>query len=142
MPGAFCGAACNEQRRHSIDLVERLGRDLQRIVQKRFIHTALKLAKGPARLTGVGELHRFLDTGFRAFQHLDTEAGTFVTTITERERALLEQMQSGHPHPLQPKDPAGVTPSQPPVETDHPVVDEFPVPSAVSAAPAEIPAGR
>ena len=107
MPGASCGVAYNEQRRHPIDLVERLGRDLQRIVQKRFIHTALKLAKGPARLAGVGELHRFLDTGFRAFQHLDTEAGTFVTTITERERAILEQMQSGHPHPLQPKDPAG-----------------------------------
>jgi len=74
---------------------------LQRIVPKRLIHTALKLAKGPARLAGVGELHRFLEAGFRAFHHLGAEAGTFVTTVTGRERAILERISSGHPHPLQ-----------------------------------------
>jgi hypothetical protein len=96
-----------EQRRHQLDLVERLGRDLQRIVPKRFIHTALKLAKGPARLAGVGELHQFLDAGLRAFHHLGAEAGAFVTTITERERAILERIASGHPHPLQLENAAG-----------------------------------
>ncbi|MCC6135220.1 MAG: hypothetical protein IT491_07570 [Gammaproteobacteria bacterium] len=102
-----------EQRRHQIDLVEKLGRDLQRIVPKRFIHTALKMAKGPARLAGVGELHRFLDAGFRAFHHLGAEAGTFVTTITERERAILERIASGHPHPLHLEDAAGYYSDQP-----------------------------
>ena len=98
---AYRASGDDAQRRHQLDLVEQLGRDLQRIVPKRFIHTALKLAKGPARLAGVGELHRFLEAGFRAFHHLGAEAGAFVTTITGRERAILERIRSGHPHPLQ-----------------------------------------
>lgn len=90
-----------EQRRHQIDLVERLGRDLQGIVRKRFIQAALTVARAPARLAGLGELHRFLETGFRAFHHMDADAATFVTTIVGRERAILERIRTGHPRPLE-----------------------------------------
>lgn len=88
-------------RRHQLNLVEQLGRDLQRIVRKHFIHTALKLASGPARLAGVGELHRFLDRGFHAFHHMGTAAGHFVNVITARERIIMERIGAGHPQPLQ-----------------------------------------
>lgn len=97
---AYRRCACYDQRSRQIDLVEQLGRDLQRIVPKRFIYTALKLAKTPARLAGLAELHRFLSAGFQAFRHMGADAETFITIITGRERAVLERMRTGHPHPL------------------------------------------
>lgn len=98
---AYRRCASYDQRRHQIDLTERLGRDLQAIVPKRFIHTALKLARTPARLAGLGELHRFLEAGFHAFHHMGADAGTFVILITGRERAILERIRVGHPRPLE-----------------------------------------
>jgi hypothetical protein len=98
---AYRRCASYEQRDHQIDLTERLGRDLQAIVPKRIIHAALKLARTPARLAGLGELHRFLEAGFHAFRHMGAEAGTFVTTIIGRERAIVERIRTGHPRPLE-----------------------------------------
>ncbi len=88
-------------RQHQIALIERLGRDFSDIVPRRFIHAALKLAKTPARLAGLGELHRFLESGFSAFRHMGRDAETFVATIAGRERAILEQIRAGHPRPLE-----------------------------------------
>jgi hypothetical protein len=87
-------------RRHQIELIEKLGQDLERIVQKPFIHTALKVARTPARLAGVGELHHFLDAGFHAFRQMGRNAGNFIATIVNRECAILERIQTGHAHPL------------------------------------------
>jgi hypothetical protein len=98
---AYRRCACYDLRRHQIDLTEQLGRDLQIIVTKRFIHTALKLARTPARLAGLEELHRFLEAGFHAFRHMGADAGTFLTTIIGRERAILERISAGHPRPLE-----------------------------------------
>ena len=98
---AYRRCANYEQRRHQIDLVERLGRDLQGIVRKRLIQAALTVARAPARLAGLGELHRFLETGFRAFRHMDADAAIFVTTVVSRERAILERIRAGHPQPLE-----------------------------------------
>ena len=98
---AYRRCASYEQRHHQLDLTERLGRDLQAIVPKRIIHAALKLARTPARLAGLGELHRFLEAGFHAFRHMGADAGTFVTTIIGRERAILERIRAGHPRPLE-----------------------------------------
>ncbi len=98
---AYRCCARYELRRQQIDLVEQLGQDLEKIVRKHLIHTALKLAKTPARLAGVGELHRFLDAGFHAFRHMGADAGTFVAIISRRERAIMEQISAGHLHPLE-----------------------------------------
>ena len=98
---AYQRCASYDHRYHQIDLTGRLGRDLQAIVPKRIIHAALKLARTPARLAGLGELHRFLEAGFHAFHHMGVEAGTFVTTIISRERAILERIRTGHPRPLE-----------------------------------------
>lgn len=97
---AYRRCANYDQRYHQIDLTERLGRDLQAIVPKRLIYAALKLARTPARLAGLGELHRFLEAGFHAFHHMGADAGAFVTTIVGRERAILERIRAGHPRPL------------------------------------------
>lgn len=98
---AYRRCASYDLRQHQIDLVERLGRDLRSIVPKRFIHAALKLAKKPAQLAGLGALHQFLESGFRAFRHMGADAGTFVATIVDRESAILQQIRAGHPRPLE-----------------------------------------
>ncbi|CDH45870.1 FFLEELY motif protein [Candidatus Contendibacter odensensis] len=98
---AYRQCARYQQRSDQIELVEQLGRDLQSIVPRRFIHTALKLAKTPARLAGLVELHRFLSAGFEAFRCMGADAETFITTITRRERAILERIRSGHSQPLE-----------------------------------------
>lgn len=98
---AYRQCARYQQRSDQIELVEQLGRDLQSIVPRRFIHTALKLAKTPARLAGLVELHRFLSAGFEAFRCMGADAETFITTITRRERAILERIRSGQPQPLE-----------------------------------------
>ena len=98
---AYRCCAGYEFRRHQIDLVEQLGQDLEKIVRKPLIRTALKVAKTPARLAGVGELHRFLEAGFHAFRQMGTDARTFVATITRRERIILEQIGAGQAHPLE-----------------------------------------
>lgn len=97
---AYRRCARYELRGHQINLVERLGRDLRTTVPKRFIHTALKLARTPARLAGLEALHHFMESGFHAFRHMGADADTFVTTVTRRERAILERIRAGHPRPL------------------------------------------
>lgn len=98
---AYRRCAGYEFRRHQIDLIEQLGEDLEKIVRKHLIRTALKVAKTPARLAGVGELHRFLEAGFHAFRQMGADARTFVATITRRERIILEQISAGHAHPFE-----------------------------------------
>lgn len=98
---AYRRCANYDQRRHQIELVERLGRDLRGIVPKRFIRAALTLAKTPARLAGLEEPHRFLEAGFHAFRHMGEDAEIFIATITRRERIILEQIHAGHPRPLE-----------------------------------------
>jgi hypothetical protein len=98
---AYRRCASYDWRHRQLDLLDQLGRDLQHIVPKPFIHAALKLAKGPARLAGLEELHRFLEAGFHAFHHMGADAGTFLSTIIGRERAILERIRAGHPRPLE-----------------------------------------
>ncbi|HRX71978.1 MAG: hypothetical protein KDJ22_04660 [Candidatus Competibacteraceae bacterium] len=97
---AYRRCANYELRQRQIELVGQLGQDLRRIVQKPFIHTALKVAKTPARLAGVGELHHFLDAGFHAFRQMGQYAAIFIATIVSRESAILERMRTDHAHPL------------------------------------------
>ena len=74
---------------------------MQSIVPRRVIHTARKLAKTPARVAGLVEVHRFLSAGFGACRGMGADAETFIPTITRRERAILERIRSGQPQPLE-----------------------------------------
>jgi hypothetical protein len=54
----------------------------------------LQLWQAPARATGFGALHDFLDRGFDAFRNI-ADARTFLQTIREREVQLMEQLFAG-----------------------------------------------
>ena len=57
-------------RRHQIDLIAEVGVGLARAVKTPGVATLLKLSRGPARATGLGELQGFLERGFAAFAAL------------------------------------------------------------------------
>jgi len=98
---AYRQCASYDLRHRQLNLVDQLGRDLQRIVPKPLIHAALKLARNPARLAGLEELHQFLVAGFHAFRHMGADAETFLSTIIGREQAILERIRGGYPRPLE-----------------------------------------
>lgn len=86
-------------RRRQIDLINEVGRDLDSIVRKRFIYTALKMMRRPAKMAGFGELQRFLETGFEAFSAMGG-ADYFLKTVTRRETILMERLFAGEPEPF------------------------------------------
>lgn len=92
---------CNnrEQRAHQIKLIRIIGEDLDAVVAKPFIYTALRMARGPAHLAGFGELQDFLERGFCAFRHM-RGAMEFLDSITSKESQILDRIYNNHPQPF------------------------------------------
>jgi hypothetical protein len=63
------------------------------------IRLALFLARIPAQRAGWGELYAVLSRGYAAFRQL-RDVPTFVETITQRERRILDQIFAGSPDPF------------------------------------------
>ena len=76
-------------RMRQIELVEQVGRELDRLVNKPFLYRILKGMEGPARLAGLARMQSFLVNGFDAFRTM-RGATEFIRIVTERERALME----------------------------------------------------
>ncbi|PHV09691.1 FFLEELY motif protein [Chitinimonas sp. BJB300] len=87
------------QRCEQIRLVHELGRELDVVVKKQMVQLALRLARGPAHLAGLGELQDFLERGVAAFLHMEG-ADYFLDTVRTRETALLERIYGGEVNPF------------------------------------------
>ncbi len=87
------------QRKRQIALIGDVGRELESIVRKPFILGVLKLARGPARGAGFGELQGFLERGFSAFRAMGP-AHEFLGTITAGETAAMQKLLAAHPDPF------------------------------------------
>ncbi|MEO6271180.1 MAG: hypothetical protein ABIP08_12840 [Lautropia sp.] len=83
-----------ESRIRQIELIEDIGRELDRLLGKPFLYRILKGMEGPARLAGLGQMQVFLLRGFEAFRAMNG-ADHFIGTIVSRERALMEQILAG-----------------------------------------------
>lgn len=81
-----------------IRLVGETGEALDALARKSFVRGALKMMQGPAHLAGLGELHAFLERGFEAFRSM-RDAGEFLETIVERERAVANALFAGRDQP-------------------------------------------
>ncbi|MEH6461479.1 hypothetical protein V7714_16410 [Chitinimonas sp. JJ19] len=88
-----------DARREQIDLVDKLGHELDAVVQKPLVQLALKLAHGPAHMAGLGELQDFLERGVAAFLHMKG-ADEFLATICERETRILERIAARDQDPF------------------------------------------
>jgi hypothetical protein len=87
------------RRGRQIELIGCVGRELESIVRKPFVLGVLKLARGPARGAGFGELQSFLERGFSAFRTMGP-AHEFLGTITDNEQQAMQRLLTAHPDPF------------------------------------------
>jgi hypothetical protein len=86
-------------RAHQIELILRVGATLDHAVHKPWIPRLLRASRLPARLAGLGELQRFLERGFAAFQAL-RGADSFLNEIARRERETARRLLEGRANPF------------------------------------------
>ena len=96
---AYRESSTRAERMRQIDLVDDVGRQLDRLVVKPLVYATLKLMRRPARLAGMEDLQSFLERGFEAFRHMGG-AEHFLETIGAREKGILSRLFSGHPTPF------------------------------------------
>ncbi len=83
-----------DDRRHQIELLITIGRDLDEIVRRSWITVALRAAHAPAHAAGFGGLQDFLERGAAAFRRM-RGAEEFLAAIRSRETELLETLFAG-----------------------------------------------
>ncbi len=96
---AYRTATTREDRENQIALVRELGESLCDLVTIPLLAVTLSIMKAPAMLTGLGELHKFLDRGFTTFKKMKKPA-QFVDTIVGRERQVMERIYEGRMDPF------------------------------------------
>ncbi|HSG87896.1 MAG TPA: hypothetical protein VLA56_01700 [Pseudomonadales bacterium] len=87
------------ERTEQIEIVSILADRLDRYVRSPLVLGVLRMARGPARMAGLSDLQDFLERGTRAFHHMGG-ASHFVSTITDREKRLLDRIFAAHPAPF------------------------------------------
>ncbi len=96
---AYRESGTREERLRQIELIDAVGRQLDRLVVKPLVYATLKLMRRPARMAGMQDLQTFLEHGFEAFRHMGG-AEHFLSTISQRETAILNRLFSGEPSPF------------------------------------------
>lgn len=91
-----------DDRVRQIQLIGRIGRGVDKLVQIPFVGLSLRLAHAPAVLAGWSELQGFLERGYSAFKHMKGADG-FMGTIEEREMRILDDIFAGIPIPFAPE---------------------------------------
>ena len=89
----------HDERLRQLQLIEEIGRGIDRMVRIPFIAIALRLAHAPAVLAGWAELQEYLERGFSAFKHMKG-ADEFMNAIIGRETRILEAIFAHEPKPF------------------------------------------
>jgi hypothetical protein len=98
---AFRVAAPRDERERQIDLVVRIGTELDALARKRLLAGAIAMMEAPARAAGLQALHEFLARGFHTFRGM-RGADEFLATIEGRERRLVARLYAGTAQPFAP----------------------------------------
>lgn len=96
---AYRAAGTRAERERQIELIMKVGEDLDAIVKKPLVFTILRLARGPAARAGLGQLQSFLERGFGAFRVMGG-AEHFLETIGSREREVMRRLFANHARPF------------------------------------------
>ena len=93
--------ACSDQpgRKRQIQLIRKLGYDLEMLVRKPLINYLVRLLRAPAHAAGFGSLQEFLESGLVSFRALEDPA-YFIETIYEREWSAMQRMFAGDDRPF------------------------------------------
>jgi hypothetical protein len=98
-PSAYRRAGRFEDRRRQIGLIIAAGNDLDSLLGIPALGTVLRVARTPARMLGVMDLHRFLERGYRAFKRMNG-ASALLRIIEQRESDLMQRLTSCVPDPF------------------------------------------
>jgi hypothetical protein len=86
-------------RVRQIELTDKVGRAVDRLVGLPLVGITLRLAHGPARRAGWHELQSFFERGYAAFKHM-RGADPFLSAVRQRETRILDQIFAGAPDPF------------------------------------------
>jgi hypothetical protein len=91
---AFRQVGTREQRERQIDLIDEIGRSLDKLARIPFIAPLLHMMRGPAEAAGLGHLQHFLQHGFDAFKGMNG-ALEFLATIHARQSHMVATLWNG-----------------------------------------------
>jgi hypothetical protein len=108
-PAAYRRIGRFEDRRRQIDLILGAGHDLDALIAIPALGAALRVARVPARMLGVMDLHQFLERGYRAFKQMNG-ATALLRIIEHRETDLMQRLIQGVPDPFRLQRPGRAAP--------------------------------
>lgn len=88
-----------DDRALQIALILEIGRQVDFSTRIPLVGTALRLAGGPAKRSGWGDVHDFLERGYNAFKRMKG-ANEFLSTVKRREMYILDRIFEGDPNPI------------------------------------------
>ncbi len=95
--------ASEAERERQIEVVDDIGKALDKLARYPMLSTMLHMMKGPAEMWGLSHLHHFLQRGFDAFVAMGG-ATEFLATIRRRESAVNHRLFAREPDPFRPVD--------------------------------------
>jgi hypothetical protein len=96
---AYRRVGSEAERERQIELVDDIGRALDKLARIPMLSTMLHMMKGPAEIWGLSHLHHFLQRGFDAFSAM-RGAREFLATIRRRESAINRRLFAGDAEPF------------------------------------------
>ncbi len=87
-----------QDRMRQLDMVLKVGHDLDRLTRTAGLRLMLRMMRGPARAAGLGSLQSFLEAGFDTFSGMSGKANRakeFLQTIRDRESKWIQQLSNG-----------------------------------------------
>lgn len=96
---AYRACADRNGREMQIALILQIGEAIDRLTRKPLLRPAIALIKAPAHAAGMGELHDFLDRGFKAFRKMQG-ADEFLAIVRDRETRILARLFAKHRAPF------------------------------------------
>lgn len=88
-----------QDRKRQVDLIRRLGLQLNKLVHHRLVLILIRTLRGPARAAGFGLLQSFLEQGLFAFREMG-DGTEFIETIWREETKVRLRLQEGHEDPF------------------------------------------
>ena len=94
--------ACGRRtdRESQVELIRRLGLELNELVHHRLVLWLIRTLKGPARAAGFGLLQSFLEQGLNAFRVMG-DGTEFIETVWQRENKVMRALLAGNDTPFE-----------------------------------------
>jgi len=92
-----CGRASDRQ--NQIELIRRLGLQLNKLVHHRLVLLLIRTLRGPARAAGFGLLQSFLEQGLFAFREMG-DGSEFIDAIWRNEQEVMRRLLTGDEDPF------------------------------------------